>query len=444
MSLAPAMTAGVAKAGAAPARGVAAAPPHHPLPPSLSLSACRRLRLQAQWLRPPRTALPPGPASAVAVARALFGVQAQEASSAALALWHRTRDAGGAPSTTRAALLAWMAHPGGGSPSGLVRVHGQRGTLHAYDAADWPTVAGAYADRLSAARAGSRLTAAERRVVVAQQAKLAAMLAGGSTVSTADIGVGPAHITFVGVPLTGAGARVNVSGRTTLAPRAVLAPGLPEVWAPPPTAAAIATAVRRYFGAFAPATEADARYYLGLRAAESRAAVAALVDDGTLARVTVGGAEAEARAADADAAAADPEAAAADAALAVGPSYVLAAAAAQAAGVARPPPPAPICRLLGRFDPLVLGHVDKAWLVPPAYKGRVWSSGAHVAAVVLLHGRAVGTWKATVDGKAGVAVAVDTWRGKGVPPADAAAIRAEAEALAAGFWELRLTSCAID
>lgn len=410
----------------------------------VSPSACRRLRLQAQWLVRSSAPLPPGSLAAVAAARAIFGVQAQEVASAALALWHRTRGVGGVPTTTRAALMGWLAHPGGGPPSGLVRLHGQRGTLHAYDAADWPTVAAAYADRLSAARYGSLSTAAQR-VVATQQAKLSALLAGGRTVSTADLGGGPAYFTFLGIPLTGAGARVNVTGRTALAPRSVLAPGLPEVWAPPPTESAVAVAVVRYFGAFAPATEADVRYYLGLRAAESRATVAALLADGTLACVTVvGEAGGGAPAAAAATVAAHPDAAAADAALAVGPTYMLAEAAAAAAAAAPPPPAPPPCRLLGRFDPLLLGHPDKAWLVPPAHKGAVWSRNAHVAAIVLLHGRAVGTWKAAVDDGAGVAVEVATWSRGGVPPADAVAIRTEAATLAAGFFELPLTACVID
>lgn len=74
----------------------------------------------------------------------------------------------------------------------------------------------------------------------------------------------------------------------------------------------------------------------------------------------------------------------------------------------------------------------------------MWSRNAHVAAIVLLHGRAVGTWKAAVDDGAGVAVEVATWSRGGVPPADAVAIRTEAATLAAGFFELPLTACVID
>ncbi|GAB0496156.1 hypothetical protein MMPV_007466 [Pyropia vietnamensis] len=444
------MTAGAAEAGEASGRAASALPsaprPLAPPPPALSPTASRQLRLQAQWLVPPRTPLRPGSPAVVSVARALFGVQAQDVGAATLAFWHRTRRACGTPTTTRAALMGWLAHPGGGPPSGLVRLHGQRGTLHAYDAADWPTVAGAYAERLSVARLRS-LTAAEKRVIAAQQAKLSASLDRGATVSSADLDGSPGYVTFMGIPLAGAGARVNVSGRTMLAPRSVLAPELPNVWAPPPTAVAVATAVRRYFGAFAPATEADVRYYLGLRAAESRAAVAALLQDGILACVTVGGAESNAPAAVTAAVAADPVATAADKALAVGPSYMLAeVAAAQSEAVAASPlcPPPP-CRLLGRFDPLLLGHRDKAWLVPPAHKGVVWSRNADVAPVVLLHGRVVGTWKADVGShRGGVEIKVATWRGGGVLPVDAAAIHGEAEALAAGFWELPLTACVID
>lgn len=429
-------TAAISRGGGRTGRGKRVRSPVGHL--TLSPRACRLARLQAQGLLSPPTSSSSGPLAAVAVARTLFGVQAQEVASAALAVWHRTRGADGTPTTTRVALMGWLGHPGEGPPSGLVRLHGQRGTLHAYDAEDWPAVAGAYADRLSAARSGT-LTAGEKKKIVEQQGVLATALGRGADVSNLDIGGGRTYTAFMGVPLAGAGARANVTGRTVLAPRAVLAPNLPAVWAPPPTSSAVATAVRRYFGAFAPATEPDVRYYLGLLACESRAAVAALLAEGTLISVLVSREASEALVA--GSADVDPDGAAADAALAVGPSYMLASVVAPRAA---PASTASLpCRLLGRFDPLVLGHPDKAWLVPPAYKARVWTRNAQVHAVCLLGGRAIGTWAMAVGG-AGVAVVVSTWGGGGVTAAVAATIRAEAGALAEGFWELPLTGCAID
>ena len=61
---------------------------------------------------------------------------------------------------------------------------------------------------------------------------------------------------------------------------------------------------------------------------------------------------------------------------------------------ARPPAPSkwPI-KLLGRFDPLVLGTKDKDWFSEPVYRKRVWRPGANVEAVILIGGRIAGTWR---------------------------------------------------
>ena len=49
--------------------------------------------------------------------------------------------------------------------------------------------------------------------------------------------------------------------------------------------------------------------------------------------------------------------------------------------------------MLGRFDPLLLAHRDKSWVVPDEYYDRVWRPAGHIEAVVLVHGRAVATWR---------------------------------------------------
>jgi len=71
-----------------------------------------------------------------------------------------------------------------------------------------------------------------------------------------------------------------------------------------------------------------------------------------------------------------------------------------------------------------------------------------VRATVLLDGVAVGTWAARVVGAAadaGVAFAIDTFGGGGLADAaDAAAVRAEAAAMAEGFWGRPLADVRID
>ena len=47
-------------------------------------------------------------------------------------------------------------------------------------------------------------------------------------------------------------------------------------------------------------------------------------------------------------------------------------------------------RMLGRFDPILLAHKVKDWIVAPSYYDRVWRPAGHIEATVLEHGRAVG------------------------------------------------------
>jgi Fe-S cluster biosynthesis and repair protein YggX len=49
--------------------------------------------------------------------------------------------------------------------------------------------------------------------------------------------------------------------------------------------------------------------------------------------------------------------------------------------------------LLYRFDPLILAHKDKRWLIRESDYKKVWRIAAHVEGVVLKHGRIVGVWK---------------------------------------------------
>ncbi|MEM0999947.1 MAG: winged helix DNA-binding domain-containing protein [Bacteroidota bacterium] len=49
--------------------------------------------------------------------------------------------------------------------------------------------------------------------------------------------------------------------------------------------------------------------------------------------------------------------------------------------------------LLYRFDPLVLAHKEKGWLVREKDYKKVWRIAAHVEGVVLKQGRIVGVWK---------------------------------------------------
>ncbi len=61
----------------------------------------------------------------------------------------------------------------------------------------------------------------------------------------------------------------------------------------------------------------------------------------------------------------------------------------------RNPPPRdewPV-RLLGRFDPCLLPHQSKEWVVSERYRQRIWTKNADTFAAVLTHGRIRGFWK---------------------------------------------------
>lgn len=100
-------------------------------------------------------------------------------------------------------------------------------------------------------------------------------------------------------------------------------------------------------------------------------------------------------------------------------------------------PAPPRAALLAKFDPLTLGHADKArWLAPEDYK-RVFRIAAQVEAVVLLRGRAAATWR--LARKTNLAtVAVEPFRA--LRPPERAAIERAAARLGAsiGWGELRV------
>ena len=55
-------------------------------------------------------------------------------------------------------------------------------------------------------------------------------------------------------------------------------------------------------------------------------------------------------------------------------------------------------RLLGPFDPYLLGYKGREHAVPPEHARRVWPGGGWLHPVVLVDGTAAGTWR--LDGDA--------------------------------------------
>lgn len=91
-------------------------------------------------------------------------------------------------------------------------------------------------------------------------------------------------------------------------------------------------------------------------------------------------------------------------------------------------PSVPRLRLLGHFDPYLLGYRDRTFALPAAYAGRVQRGGGFLQPVVVVDGTVAGTWTRTWRGDRMV-VSVDAWAD--VPAAELAE---EIEDLNRSWW----------
>jgi hypothetical protein len=137
-------------------------------------------------------------------------------------------------------------------------------------------------------------------------------------------------------------------------------PDLP--WQPPDLHSANLDLIRCYFQTYGPATTQDVYYWRGAAARKVRRWIEALADE--LVEVELGGRPMLALAADLDDLQATP-----------------------------PPSESWPTRLLYRFEPLLLPHKDKTWLINPAYYKRVWRPAGHIEGTILAQGQLAGTWR---------------------------------------------------
>ena len=181
---------------------------------------------------------------------------------------------------------------------------------------------------------------------------------------------------------------------------------LPDfVWSPPETGAANVDLARRFFRCYGPASSADFAYWRGAPAGKARAWLHAL--DGELAEVE-----------------ADTPA---------GTRRLLACKVDLEELCDAPPErEAWPVRMLGRFDPILLAHKVKDWIVAPAYYSRVWRPAGHIEATVLEHGRAVGTWRYDRIGAGKLSIRVFPFRGR-QPAYVGKEVRRQAKAVARFF-----------
>ncbi len=314
---------------------------------------------QVRWFRLRQAELLTPFPTPEAAAEAHCGIQAQILVAAGLALWQRT------PDLTYAALDARL-H----TARTLVKLWGQRGTLHLYPSADWPLLCSALSihptwwERQAKQRD-------EHAVFEATITRVAALLQEHGTLTrTALRQLAPEleetyHSSWGGIfgELTHRGIACH-AGKEGSAGRFAHRPHwLPDLpWNPPDPEQANRMLAERYFRCYGPATEQDFRYWRGTRAAHSRRWIAALGE--TLEMVDVAG---EAQLVHRDAR---------DALHTIPPE--------------RDGWPV---KLLYRFDPYLLAHKDKGWLIDAAHYPRVWRPAGHIEGTLLEHGRIAGTWR---------------------------------------------------
>lgn len=313
---------------------------------------------QVRWYRLRRSGLVTPFASPEAVASALVGAQAQILSAAGLALWNRTTG-------FSEAQLDDLLH----TRRTLVKLWGQRGTLHLYPSAEWPLVTGMLAGAKSWwGRDAARQDQYDEYSALVEEA--AALLRTRRVMGRADLRdsglpIDDEHLSAWGGLFADLVRRGHAchAGRAQneglFAAREHWLPDLP--WAPPDYDAANVEVLRRYLHTYGPATMQDFLYWRGAQSGPGRRWWAAAHAD--LAEVTVDGARQFIQRGDLDDLLA-PE-----------------------TEIDWP------VTMLYRFDPLLLGHKDKGWIVPPAHYGQVWRPAGHIEGVVLAGGRAHATWR---------------------------------------------------
>ncbi|PIQ23725.1 winged helix DNA-binding domain-containing protein [bacterium (Candidatus Blackallbacteria) CG17_big_fil_post_rev_8_21_14_2_50_48_46] len=318
-------------------------------PPEISSESIHAWRFQASGLVQPFQNLQ-------SCARQLCGLQAQIHVAAGLAASARVKDL--TLSGFDASL--WQARS-------LVKIWGQRGTLHVYQQADWPLIqrvwngSSWWKRRYLEAGLGK---AQDYEALIQQVEKLAlsSEVVGRSDLRNAGFpdsllsSWGGIFSDLVYRGLLCHAPRAGSEGK--FAHRANWLPSLP--WVSPADAHARKEVIRRYLAAYGPATAQDLAHWAGWPVAQARTLLSAKSADWEA--VQVAGQVQWLLRQDLDSL---RQAEQADLPL----------------------------MLLSRFDPLILAHKDKSWLIEPADYKKVWQKAGHVEACFLEQGKILGTWR---------------------------------------------------
>ncbi len=319
---------------------------------------------QVRWQRFRRSGLVQPFADAPTAAAKMMGIQAQILPAAGLALWNRT------PEYSHARMEADLMRE-----RKLVKLWGQRGTLHLYASEDWPLLHAARTINTTWWQRRIMREAEDRELALAQHrqlvAKVADLLRGqeamgrrelrASGLPLSDELLSPWGGIFADLVHLGYACHYGRSeGEGRFVARERWLPDL--VWALPDPIEANHSLIRRYLAAFGPATLQDFAYWRGVYPTEARPWFAAMAPE--LAEVELDGQTGYLLKTDVDDAHQMPPAAEAW----------------------------PV-RLLYRFDLYLLGHRKKDWVVPPATYTAVFRPAGHIEGIVVVRGQAAGTWR---------------------------------------------------
>ena len=379
---------------------------------------------QVRWLRFRRSGLSDRLGSPAEVARRLAGVHAQINTAAFFAIAQRAARGMSFESAERAVQR----------DRALVRLTGQRGTLHLFapeDVAMACAAVGAMEKQRVEARTRKGITsdatdpksvrrdgaadivALERACATCLRALLehAGRAQDVPRVSRDDfekLGCDPRLSYGVFAILTSTGQAFRVERGDNATPEiAARKAWLPSLGGPGLSCAdAMKQLAIRYFSGYGPATEADFRYFIAGRAGDSAPPVSALLAEGALQPVDVAGSP-----------------------MLLPPELV--------EELESPVPPVerwPV-KLLYRFDPLMVAHRDKTiWLYDAGHHPKVWHS-THVEPVLLVQGKIRALWKhVTKTSKLGLNLSV---LGPRLTPRERDSVAEQAASVAA-FYGLEL------
>lgn len=347
-----------------------------------------------RWFRLRRSGLVTPFDTPARAAQALAGIQAQIHPAAGVAIANRTCGLNHARYDT---LLF--------DDRTLVKLWGQRGTLHVYATEDWPLVCAMLAQRRSwwgrtAEKADSYDAYAE---LVDRSAALLRQkgVMGRSDLRAAGLVTHDEHLSpwggvFADLVREGHACHAARDGEGLFAHRLAWRPDL--TWEPPDVDSANLEFLRRYLRAYGPATFQDYAYWHGDKREPARRWWAAI--EAELTPVVVDGAELYLLDADVD--------------------ELLAPADDLRKSV----------RMLYRFDPILLAHKDKSWIVPAPFHKQVFRIAGHIEGVILDGGVAVATWRYTRK-RSGLSITIEPF--KRLPVRVRRAVEKQARQLAAFF-----------